>query len=875
MSEPANVRLVRCPKCENLLPEVTDYSVYQCGACGAVLRAKNNTVEADSFSEKSDEERIRGVSEKFSEKSENFVLLDKRMVRREVFSDGSENDCKSNGSSSRSEKRKDSVIRADKWGVENDLEINKNIDEFGHAKMSKEFENLRLQQGNATGSGRRMSDWRFGERGEMEGMRRTERFDVEDVRYSSSKYPEESPSNYQLQLGSSYGYDEPEKNRNDSSGFNKVEYYEQDRAELLKRIDELKDQISRSCNVADKPQEKVPPDRRIVHQDPYSGSEYWIPDVSLGLKRASMQYPAADKHVARPPYISPYAEPSPFSSKQEMLMHNFYPPIHRSYQSQGFGDPFRSHMPRRVPLQAPGPFQQQPPHPYYSGLYMDNDMVQKDPYETYPPDMNPHHPSCSCFHCYNKYHQVPPPVRTTGFYDKRVSTVPNDPMFSHHEHLGAFGPQHCNSKISNPPPFNNPNPQFHTRWSSDVNSEVGGFVHRRPPRVVAAPGVRHCRPIAGAAPFVACCNCFELLEMPKKVLLMGKIQKEMRCGACSTVILYEVTNKRLLVSVAGEAKKTFAEVDNSSNVVKKDGNSHNHGHLTGASMNFSSEDYDNSGCDYQSMDRELVSSSTAQGFNSNKSAEMKSLLATPSCTSDDEDDPESLTAARKNAISAELPIKVDASPPAAGSPLQDHFDYSTKYHRSGKGNVSGRSEQEKEMPKRVVSWQNSMKDSSLATEIDISSNEYSNTGTSQDSSEVSRGEGQLRANKRAESFFGGIIKKGFRDSSKSSQTDEEDSTNVTVNGHPIPERLIKKAEKLAGQIHPGQYWYDSRAGFWGVMGGPCLGIIPRASPKDLNLLGSRGLPTDGDRSYIVEISGRVLDEDSGEELESLGKLAPT
>lgn len=46
-------------------------------------------------------------------------------------------------------------------------------------------------------------------------------------------------------------------------------------------------------------------------------------------------------------------------------------------------------------------------------------------------------------------------------------------------------------------------------------------------------------------------------------------------------------------------------------------------------------------------------------------------------------------------------------------------------------------------------------------------------------------------------------------------------------------------------------------------------------PKDLKLLSSRGLPAERDRSYIIEISGRVLDEDSGEELESLGKLAPT
>lgn len=45
--------------------------------------------------------------------------------------------------------------------------------------------------------------------------------------------------------------------------------------------------------------------------------------------------------------------------------------------------------------------------------------------------------------------------------------------------------------------------------------------------------------------------------------------------------------------------------------------------------------------------------------------------------------------------------------------------------------------------------------------------------------------------------------------------------------------------------------------------------------KDLRLLTARGLPRDRDRSYTVYISGRVIDEDTGEELDSLGKLAPT
>ncbi|XP_061996169.1 uncharacterized protein LOC133714107 [Rosa rugosa] len=35
------VRLVRCPKCRLLLPELPDFRVYKCGGCGAILLAKN------------------------------------------------------------------------------------------------------------------------------------------------------------------------------------------------------------------------------------------------------------------------------------------------------------------------------------------------------------------------------------------------------------------------------------------------------------------------------------------------------------------------------------------------------------------------------------------------------------------------------------------------------------------------------------------------------------------------------------------------------------------------------------------------------------------------------------------------------------------
>ena len=45
--------------------------------------------------------------------------------------------------------------------------------------------------------------------------------------------------------------------------------------------------------------------------------------------------------------------------------------------------------------------------------------------------------------------------------------------------------------------------------------------------------------------------------------------------------------------------------------------------------------------------------------------------------------------------------------------------------------------------------------------------------------------------------------------------------------------------------------------------------------KDLDLLSSRGLPITENRSYLIDITGKVVDEQTREELDGLGKLAPT
>ncbi|XP_047058996.1 uncharacterized protein LOC124665643 [Lolium rigidum] len=188
-----------------------------------------------------------------------------------------------------------------------------------------------------------------------------------------------------------------------------------------------------------------------------------------------------------------------------------------------------------------------------------------------------------------------------------------------------------------------------------------------------------------------------------------------------------------------------------------------------------------------------------------------------------------------------------------------------------------------------------VEDANAQTESGSSVNGRTNSGFSRGSSEAGLDEDQSSTGKSGDSsFFAGFLKKGF----KFNQSME--SVKVSINGHPISERALKKAEKKAGPVEPGSYWYDCRAGFWGIMGRECIGIIPsfirefnypmsrdcaggdtdvivngrELHQRDLELLVGRGLPRISGKSYTIEISGNITDE-TGAKLRSLGKLAPT
>ncbi|KAJ1284367.1 hypothetical protein BS78_03G198300 [Paspalum vaginatum] len=216
------------------------------------------------------------------------------------------------------------------------------------------------------------------------------------------------------------------------------------------------------------------------------------------------------------------------------------------------------------------------------------------------------------------------------------------------------------------------------------------------------------------------------------------------------------------------------------------------------------------------------------------------------------------------------------------------------------GSTSERHEELKMEEDDGKSQQPFIEDANSLTESGSSVNERTNSGFSRGSSEAGLDEDQSSTGKSGDSsFFAGFLKKGFKDLSLLNKS--MDSAKVSINGHPISERALKKAEKKAGPVDPGSYWYDYRAGFWGVMGRECIGIIPpfirefnypmarncaggdtgvfvngrELCQRDLDLLVGRGLPRISGKSYSIEISGNITDEATGKKLRSLGKLAPT
>ncbi|KAI4369842.1 hypothetical protein MLD38_018244 [Melastoma candidum] len=888
MESAEKVRLVRCPGCDNVLPELPDYSVYQCGGCGVVLRAKGKLPGDKCVSARDDDEESNKAVGEALERQFGNSAVPLGVSAAQGIEPGID-------SLSLDQRQSDACVGETKPGiVENNVRSGKGVSvNVQNVNTSGTVTSLNGEDGgfkfrasceSELQNYRHVSGWQKNGAGNVVGSLRNGYSGSCAVRDSSSKYTDEGPSNYNF--ASVHNTREGRLGKHDviDSG-DGIRLLEKDRKELLRKLDKLKNQLSQSYGVGTL-REGIPLNESTVHRDTFGNQNAHSPVNSVVLgKMLQQEQSDAGLHNAGLPYFGQFPNSLPHTKGQE-LMNNCDPAIHNPNHYPGFCDHYSTQMQRPCP----GLYDRVPPHGLVSGQYLD---ASCDPFGPVPTNSIPRHPSCSCAHRINGYREasVPAPF---SFCRGHPNISPNKSLH-YFDNPGAFGPSYDGPRLAVPSFTSHlQRPQFQRPLGINPNR----VMLRRPQRGVSFGRGRRGQPIAGGAPFLACGSCFELLQLPRGELLDVKKGGKFRCGACNTVISYDLINRKLMFSAQAEAKRATAEGDGSSSCeVIEGGYIRSHGIFKGASYGFSPDESGNSGYECLSSDRARATSTGCVNLSLTNSQEMESI--SPSL-SDQENSPADLVDSEESAL-RKMITKNSPLPP--GSPLQENLDHSFRDHSSNrfsKGNRSSRSDHEKVLSNKAVVKQNSLHEADLSTEVDIAFNEFSDNAVSGDSADSNREHDRPRGNK-GESFLSNIFKKSFKDISLPGEGAERGKGKVFVNGHLIPDRLIKKAEKLAGPIHQGKYWYDFRAGFWGVMGGPCLGIIPpyiqefnypltgscsggntgvivngrELHQKDLDLLASRGLPLDRGWSYIIEISGRVYDEDTGQELDCLGKLAPT
>ncbi|KAK4743503.1 hypothetical protein SAY87_001504 [Trapa incisa] len=839
MAEAAKVRLVRCPKCENVLPVLENYSVYQCGGCGAVLR-ENQTLESDVPSAKSDPERkTAGLEDMAAANMTGSSDAEVKSGPSFLMSGGTVN--KKNGMAYGENGITKLQYNLGRQDLGDALNADAKVEDGDHSSIVGPSD---------THMSRPVLDLQASREKAASFQDHHPQNHISNSRFSTSQCPHEGPSCTRPR-SFSLSQEMPIKRSNGVEREKRVQFLENDRAELLRKLDKLKDKITQSCDMSANPREKASSIRRTFSSESYKNPCACVPNGYPVC--ASSAFPGCQTHAS--PCLSQYQDlspckPNPFPAYRGPSSSQ----IHRIAEE-------KCHMPQY--------------DPYDPRSHLCSDTEKIDPFPC---------PACSCSHTYRKHHENFLPIQSAAFGKNQLPDVRKNHFLYNQEYSSLFGSHYHNMRSSVPAHAFSHEPGRHTRLTSSINSVMrGSFVHfPRGGMALASGGFARVRAIAGGAPIISCCNCFELLQVPSKLFSMPKDQQKIKCGACSAVINYKTVGKKLVFPQTAMGLEGF--VHSRSRTIK-------------GTDYFSSDDFDKSGYEYHTMDRVPVKPSRNNNASLSNSLETESQPSSPSMAND-ENNP-------LGAKSLQGPFRTTHSPPPPGSPLEEHFDYSNNHveDRYSKGNKSSRSEHEKVFPCKTNMWQkNSLNEASLATELEVSYNDYCNTCESQDSGDGRKEEYLPRLTKGSgESFFATFIKKSFKDFSRSNQAAENGKTSVSVNGYPLPTRIIKRAEKFAGPIHPGNYWYDSRAGFWGLIGGPCLGIIPpgieefnhpmlencaagntkvivngrELHKEDLDLLSTRGLPTDRNRSYIIDISGRVWDEDTGEELDCLGKLAPT
>ncbi|KAF6147879.1 hypothetical protein GIB67_014459 [Kingdonia uniflora] len=290
------------------------------------------------------------------------------------------------------------------------------------------------------------------------------------------------------------------------------------------------------------------------------------------------------------------------------------------------------------------------------------------------------------------------------------------------------------------------------------------------------------------APFITCPNCFTLLQLPRKLVLREKNNK-LKCGACSMIIQFFIENKRL---VSSSFTPIVEIVSNSCPS------------LEGVDKNISHSRNDVIGGTSYSDDAHFVFTDTEPGLSSMETCHETHIhLSFPSSSDSEDLEISKRVISRREVLdSVELPSKVNMSSAVPQSPLHDKSSHLVS--KPKKGNRIRHINQEEEVVlNKATSTHKSMKGASMETGLDFSNDEISYVGVSHISRDVTREEDLPKISKGSNPFFVDLIKKSFRELSKSRQMKSEKS-NVLASEQPIPERMTKKAEKQTGPIHLGQ-----------------------------------------------------------------------
>lgn len=144
-----------------------------------------------------------------------------------------------------------------------------------------------------------------------------------------------------------------------------------------------------------------------------------------------------------------------------------------------------------------------------------------------------------------------------------LSKQPNSSSLNPH-HGGIF----CHNERCRPHPHNASCHLPESTNSHPLHMKRCPSLHQEPQNLQSndrkLPTVkRHCRPVSGGAPFVICYRCYKLLQLPADFLVSTKRIHKLRCGSCYEVLRYFFRPRtRSLPWTPAEARHPPSEEEN-------------------------------------------------------------------------------------------------------------------------------------------------------------------------------------------------------------------------------------------------------------------------------------------------------------------------